>query len=534
MNTIRQWTAATACALALSVAGNETPSLAPPGHVAPPLPEQSVTNRAFQGISSMAVAPGGRLWATWYAGKTPGEDHNNYVVLSTSGDNGQTWKEVMVVDPDGEAALRTYDPEVWLDPLGRVWLIWAQALSHDRHAHTWAMVADDAEMETPQWSAPRVLAPGVMMCKPITLRDGTWVFPVSDWEGRRLKTPDSATAGFWVSTDQGATFTRRGAALVPVEQRTFDEHMFIERRDGSLWTLIRTRYGIGESVSKDGGKTWSVAAPSAIPHPAARFFITRMASGNLLLVKHGPIGEKTGRSHLTAFISKDDGLTWEGGLLIDERAGVSYPDGQQAADGTIYITYDYNRTSDRNILFAAFREEDAAAGQPVSQAVRLRQIISQGSGGQEKKPAGPPQPVKDNADGAKLLRSDPGTWAGEDGDRVRLEKNAPLFADRSYALAECPEALAGAKFIRVRMDGTKRLKCEGAGALYFLTPTPDRNQDSVAEALLKQGFQKVSLPEVRLFDPGNPRNYCTLYQKNCAAGETVTFGKWAVPLCFEK
>jgi hypothetical protein len=64
----------------------------PPDYVGPPQPEQAVTNRAFQGIPSLAVTPGGRLWATWYAGVTPAEDQNNYVVLSTSGDGGVTWQ----------------------------------------------------------------------------------------------------------------------------------------------------------------------------------------------------------------------------------------------------------------------------------------------------------------------------------------------------------------------------------------------------------------------------------------------------------
>jgi len=68
----------------------DSSSLQPPRYVGKPKPEHAVTNRAFQGIPSMAVAPGGRLWANWYAGVTPGEDHNNYVVLSTSGNGGAT------------------------------------------------------------------------------------------------------------------------------------------------------------------------------------------------------------------------------------------------------------------------------------------------------------------------------------------------------------------------------------------------------------------------------------------------------------
>ena len=80
--------------------------LKPPAVVRPDKPIHSPDNRAFQGIPSLAVAPGGRLWATWYAGVTPGEDQNNYVVLSTSDDDGETWTEVLVVDPDETGPVR--------------------------------------------------------------------------------------------------------------------------------------------------------------------------------------------------------------------------------------------------------------------------------------------------------------------------------------------------------------------------------------------------------------------------------------------
>ena len=37
---------------------------------------------------------------------------------------------------------------------------------------------------------------------------------------------------------------------------------------------------------------------------------------------------------------------------------MSYPDGGEAPDGTIYIIYDYSRRTEREILLAAFTEED--------------------------------------------------------------------------------------------------------------------------------------------------------------------------------
>lgn len=97
-----------------------------------------------------------------------------------------------------------------------------------------------------------------------------------------------------------------------------------------------------------------------------------MKHPNLVLIKHGPLDERTGREKLMAFVCDDEGRSWQGGLMIDERQKVSYPDGVQGGDGTIYIIYDYSRTPEGAILMAVFTEEDARAGEPVSDKVRLR------------------------------------------------------------------------------------------------------------------------------------------------------------------
>jgi hypothetical protein len=84
----------------------------------------------------------------------------------------------------------------------------------------------------------------------------------------------------------------------------------------------------------------------------------------------------TGRSHLTAQISTDDGASWNEGLLLDERERVSYPDGVQDKDGIIWVVYDRDRQGAGEILLARFREEDVIAGKDVSGKVRLKQVIS--------------------------------------------------------------------------------------------------------------------------------------------------------------
>jgi predicted neuraminidase len=346
--------------------------------------QHSPANRKFTGISSLAVSPKGRMWAVWYAGISPGEDLNNYVVVSTSGDDGKTWEEVLVIDPDGAGPVRAYDPEVWIDPEGKLWIFWAQAaaqsggtwslVTEGTLAGVWALKIDDPETNEPEWNAPSRLTDGVMMCKPIVLSTGEWVLPASMWK------MEKESARMVVSSDGGQSWNVRGGASVPEKVRSYDEHMIVERKDGSLWMLIRTKYGIGESISNDRGLTWTPVVPSKIQHPAARFFIYRLNSGNLLLVKHGPIDMRTGRSHLMAFVSKNGGHSWSNGLLLDERPGVSYPDGQQTSDGTIHITYDYNRTTDQNILVTSFTEDDIKIGSDnkILEVFKRRLIVSRG------------------------------------------------------------------------------------------------------------------------------------------------------------
>lgn len=334
--------------------------------------EYSVAARNFQGIPSLARSPQGRLWATWYGGKGPGEDETNYVILVTSDDDGAHWSgEVLVVDPGVDSPTRAFDPNIWLDPQGRLWLFWAQAVGHDASiGGVWAILTDTPEQANAVWTSPRRLTDGVMMCKPLVLSSGEWVLPASTWR------ETDYSAKMVISTDAGNSWTARGACNVPKEMRAFDEHMFVEKRDGTLWLLARTQYGIGESLSTDRGVTWPELTPSSLMHPSARFFIARLAGGALLLVKHGPLHEKTGRSHLTAYLSEDDGHSWPYILLLDERDKVSYPDGVQSPDGTLYIIYDCDRTGRKQILMATFTEADLRAGTCISDKAKLRLLVN--------------------------------------------------------------------------------------------------------------------------------------------------------------
>ena len=59
---------------------------------------------------------------------------------------------------------------------------------------------------------------------------------------------------------------------------------------------------------------------------------------------------------MTISLSEDDGKTWKYSKCIDTREHISYPDADYY-DGTVYLTYDRGRMSDREILFTSFRQK---------------------------------------------------------------------------------------------------------------------------------------------------------------------------------
>jgi predicted neuraminidase len=338
-------------------------------------------SRQWQGIPGIEQAANGRLWATWYSGGA-GEGPDNYCLLVTSEADGKPWSSpVIVIDPPGY--VRAFDPLLWTDPTGRLWFFWAQSYHmFDGRAGVWAIHTDHPERADCKWSSPRRICDGIMMNKPTVTRDGHWLLPAAIWSYENVPRNvvyHPAMEGLrnsWVvrSTDNGKTFSRIGGSEVP--QRTADEHMIVERNDGSLWMLVRTRYGIGESFSHDAGVTWSPGQPSTIAGPVSRFFIRRLRSGRLLLVNHHAF---TKRNNLAAMLSDDDGKTWHGMLMLDARNDVSYPDGVEGPDGYIRVIYDRSRYGEKEILMACFTETDILNGLPVSPHSRLRVLIDTAS-----------------------------------------------------------------------------------------------------------------------------------------------------------
>jgi predicted neuraminidase len=335
-------------------------------------------HHTWQGIPGLERTTKGRVFSSWFTGGPKEPSPENLVLLCYSDDQAKTFTHPQIM-AEPKSGSRCFDPTLWIDPKGRLWYIFNRGNQdtavHDVHAR----ICDDPDASPPVFSPEfRVGYEGpyaFRMNKPTVLSTGEWIMPVThatepihSWFAgpKQLQ-------GVGISMNEGKTWKLHGALKAPEWAL---ECMITELKDGRLWLLTRTGGGfLWESHSSDKGRTWTAAKASTILNPGSRFFIRRLASGNLLLVNHHGFTGKT-RSHLTAQLSTDDGHTWNAGLLLDERKGVSYPDGVQDKDGLIWITYDRDRQDEGEILLAKFREEDVIAGKNASGAVSLQQTIS--------------------------------------------------------------------------------------------------------------------------------------------------------------
>ncbi len=404
--------------------------------------------RPYQGTPNIVVsATGKRVFTIWYGNGTKKptghhENTDNYVMVSYGDENLENFERVnIVIRSPHIGRVRCFDPCGWRDPQGRVWIAWCQSTGEydfrtryfknqdaqwSRRGSTWAIYTDNPDAPEPVWSAPRRLFDGNMINKPTFLKNGDALYPVCFFTMKEKQDMLSQKegAGVWISKDKGETFKQIGNVRIP--DSPYAEHMFIEKNDGTIWLLGRRepytfygRYsdaakgtityacetdGIVEAFSKDGGKSFGRTHFSKIPGIGSRTHISRLKSGNLLLMKNWAnddlwlagkpkvVGQRIYRKTLVAYISKDDGKTWEGGYILDDRRktttdgdkrDIAYPDASEADNGFIYVVWDFSRHDDPQIITAKLTEADILAGKIVTKGSVASVVANQGPPSEE-------------------------------------------------------------------------------------------------------------------------------------------------------
>lgn len=359
-------------------------------------PPAGFAGRGFQGIPGIECTRDGSLWACWYGGGQ-GEGPENFVMLANK--SAHSWSEPWLFVVPVHPRLRVFDPVLWVDPHGRLWLFWTQThikpendspavfdglrpgmpdtrFTWDGRGGVWGICCKQPEVTPRTWSEPQRFCDGVMMNKPSADQAGRWLMPATIWDLKPFaegiaKAQRGPGVAIYSDGDPQASMTSTADIPDPV----FDEHVMLPLCDGRWALWARNASAIRRAVvsySNDRGNTWTRGAYTDIPCPNSRFSIGRLRSGTLLLASHRITQKMIDsqslwpvRSHLAVWLSDDEGQTWHGNLLIDEREHVSYPDFTQAADGTIHLIYDHARNVSGDILHVELTEQQIREGLPV-------------------------------------------------------------------------------------------------------------------------------------------------------------------------
>lgn len=300
--------------------------------------------------STIVETPSRTLIAAWFGGTAEGSD--DVKIWLSRKPAGLAWSPpVSLTKTPGMPA---WNPVLFQDGM-KTWLFFKVGPSPREWVGGYRTSGDDGLTWTPVTYMPAGLL-GPVRAKPIRLSDGTWLAGTSVEAGYRANTPADAPYRSWAvwverSTDHGATWTKHGPITVPGEPYGVIQPTLWETPDGEVRMLMRSTERIGRIVvssSKDGGRTWAAARPSALPNPNAGIDVVRLHGGRVVLVYNHLT---QGRNAIHLAISKDEGQTWSDPLVLEEGEGeFSYPAVIQSVDGLVHITYTWRRTHIRHLV----------------------------------------------------------------------------------------------------------------------------------------------------------------------------------------
>jgi alpha-L-rhamnosidase len=202
------------------------------------------------------------------------------------------------------------------------------------------------------WSQPKDLPEGFLgpiKNKPVLLKNGTLIAPSS-----------TETKGWKVHFETTKNFGKTWKYIGPINDGKSDDGIqpsVLIHQNGDLQILCRTKdRAIGESWSKDKGKTWSPLQKTTLPNNNSGTDAVTLKDGRFLLVYNHVLppdsakGGKGERSPLNVAVSQD-GKTWYAAAVLEDSpiGQYSYPSVIQSSDGKVHIVYTWRRKAIKHV-----------------------------------------------------------------------------------------------------------------------------------------------------------------------------------------
>ncbi len=289
--------------------------------------------------STIVETKPGELYAAWFGGTDEG--NKDVAIWGSRREKNGKWSEPkeLVREPNTP----TWNPVLFTDKSGVLWMYYKYGTS-PREWTAGKMFSRDGGQT---WSKPEHLPAGILgpiKNKPLVLGDGTIV------SGTSVESYQAWTSWVERSTDNGKTWSKHGPIVYPGELFASIQPTVVRLpKSKTLRMYVRTTPKLAKIAyadSKDDGRTWSELKLLDLPNPNSGIDAVSLKDGRIALVYNHT---ERGRSPLNVAVSSDGTTFRPLATLETERGEFSYPAMIQAADGTLHITYTWNRKKIRHV-----------------------------------------------------------------------------------------------------------------------------------------------------------------------------------------
>lgn len=289
--------------------------------------------------STIVESAPGEFLAAWFGGTKEGA--KDVAIWAARRQKDGTWSEPyeLIREPD----IATYNPVLFKTDDGRLWLYYR----FGPHPSTWTSARRYSRDGGKTWSTTEYLPSGQhgpIKNKPLVLKNGVVLAGTSSESYQAWAS--------WIdrSTDHGHTWPTRQALIYPAEPRYGSIQPTIVTLGQNLRAFVRTTNKINKILyadSKDGGQTWTELKDTGLPNPNSGIDAVTLRDGRVLIVYNHTT---KGRSPLNLAVTRT-GETWKPVNTLESEPGeFSYPAIIQATDGSVHVTYTWNRRRVRHVV----------------------------------------------------------------------------------------------------------------------------------------------------------------------------------------